>query len=181
MNRLRVVVVLLCTLLLAVGEVRAQQTDTTVVPGQSGYRDEVPEVLKKLARQYRQQVETDSIQKENGTSLVEGTLLNNLVMDNTLSNIGRDFYAYFYENWDPPQTDQHFTLYINEKPSPGIGNMVMIRINYERIFTGRLVPRQETLEALADQAIARAVSYIANYEQIRQQLEGEDMQGTGIY
>jgi len=162
-------------------ETYAQEPDTSATRTQQQSSEELPDFLKDFVRQYQRQKKADTITGLNDNSISAETLLNNLVLDNTLSKIGRDFYQIFQENWDPPQTDQQFIIYIDEMPSPGLGNMVMIRINHDKIYTGRLFPKQEALEATALQAVQQSIRYIANYEEIKQQLEGEDMQGTGIY
>jgi curli production assembly/transport component CsgE len=159
----------------------AQEPDTSVTRSQQKSSEELPDFLKEFVKKYEKQVQVDSVGDLKANGLTPETLLNNLVIDNTLSKIGRDFYQFFYDNWDPPQTDQQFIIYIDEMPSPGMGNMVMIRINHDKIYTGRLFPKQEALEATAMQAVQQTLSYVANYDEIRKQLEGEDMQGTGIY
>lgn len=182
MSRIISFIVLPVLMLVMSGNLSAQQPDTTVAGDTLKNREEVPAVLKKFVKKYKEQVQADSAMSkdlESGSS-DEGPALNNLVMDNTLSKIGHDFYETFYENWDPPQTDRHFTIYINERPSPGIGNMVMIKINYEKIFRGKLVPRQSKLKKIARRAVKRSENYIANYKKMKQQL-GEDLKGTGIY
>jgi curli production assembly/transport component CsgE len=95
--------------------------------------------------------------------------------------MGRDFYNFFYDNWDPPKTEQSFTIYIREMPSPGMGNMIQVKINYDEIFRQRISPKQEYIKQLARMAVKQSENYIANYEEIQQQLGGEDMEGTGIY
>lgn len=159
----------------------AQEVDTSVTQTQQKSGEELPDFLKEFVKKYQKQAQVDTVDGLADKGLVPETLLNNLVIDNTLSKIGRDFYQFFYDNWDPPQTDQQFIIYIDEMPSPGLGNMVLIRINHDKIFTGRLFPKQDALEATALQAVQQTTSYVANYDEIRRQLEGEDMQGTGIY
>jgi len=155
--------------------------DTTQTRSQSESGQEVPDVLKKFVKEYKNTVDRDTLARKEKEAVRQSAALKNLVMDNTLSKMGQDFYEHFYEQWDPPQTDRHFTVYIEEKPSPGMGNMVMIKINYDKVFQSRLTPRQDMIKKVAQQAVGRAENYIANYQQIKQQLEGADMKGSGIY
>jgi curli production assembly/transport component CsgE len=157
------------------------RNDTTQSRSQSGSGQEIPDVLKKFVKEYKNTVERDTLAGKEQEAVRQSAALKNLVMDNTLSKMGQDFYEFFYEQWDPPETERHFTVYIEEKPSPGMGNMVMIKINYDKVFQSRLTPRQGMIEKIAQQAVNRSESYIANYQQIRQQLEGADMKGSGIY
>jgi len=176
-------------IMLTGGQVLAQQpdstffsNDTTAGRSQSGSgQGEVPQVLKKFVKEYQNTVKRDTLAGKEEEVVRQSAALRNLVMDNTLSTMGQNFYEYFYEQWDPPETDRHFTVYIEEKPSPGMGNMVMIKINYDKVFQSRLTPRQDMIKKVAQQAVNRSENYIANYQQIKQQLEGADMKGSGIY
>jgi len=154
-------------------QVSEQERDTTKA------QENPPEALKKFVNEYKEQMKKDSSRQEE--NLMKSTGLNALVMDNTLSKSGHDFYEYFYEKWDPPETEHSFTIYINEKPSPGIGNLVEVKINYEKVFRSKLSPRQRAIKQIANQAVRKSANYLANYEKIKRQLEGEDMEGTGIY
>ena len=158
------------------------RNDTTNVRSSQGESDQkIPDVLKRFVKEYKNTMERDTLAGKEQEAVRQSAALKNLVMDNTLSKMGQDFYEFFYEQWDPPETDRHFTVYIEEKPSPGMGNMVMIKINYDKVFQSRLTPRQGMIEKIAQQAVNRSESYIANYQQIKQQLEGADMKGSGIY
>ena len=44
-----------------------------------------------------------------------------------------------------------------------------------------LQPRADIIEQLAEQAIAQTQMYLANYEELKRQLEGDDQAGTGIF
>ena len=59
--------------------------------------------------------------------------------------------------------------------------MVEIKINETLVFQSFLQPRNEYVEMLAEQAVARTTIYLQNYEEIIRQLEGDDRSGTGIY
>lgn len=173
------IIIVHAVLLVSVRGVVAQKDTASVPRDRSG--NEVPPALREVIEQYEKQVKSDTTMDQGSDLSDSQYALNNLVMDETLSKMGRDFYRFFNDNWDPPQTDQSFTIYINEMPSPGMGNMIQIKINYEEIFKQRISPKQEYIKQLARMAVQRAGNYIANYEQIKQQLEGEDMEGTGIY
>ena len=157
------------------------RNDTTKARSQDESGQEVPDVLRKFVKEYKNTVKRDTLAGKEKETVRQSAALKNLVMDNTLSKMGQDFYEHFYEQWDPPETDRHFTVYIEEKPSPGMGNMVMIKINYDKVFQSRLTPRQDMIKKIAQQAVNRSENYIANYQQIKQQLEGADMKGSGIY
>ncbi len=156
------------------------QQDTTVA-STGGQPDKVPPALRKIVEQYEQKVQSDTLIDQGKDPKDDDFVLNNLVMDETLSKMGHDFYRVFYDNWDPPKTDRNFTIYINERPSPGMGNIIQVKINYEEIFKRRISPKPEYIRQVAQMAVKQSENYIVHYQKIKQQLEGEDMKGTGIY
>jgi len=141
---------------------------------------ELPEQVESIMQKYKaskQQGEI-SLNDENKTITMD---LGGIIIDETISKMGQDFYRYFNNNWNDPGTNENFNIYISEKPTPGMGNMIIIKINYEEIFKNRISPQQQVIESLAEYAINQSQQYIRNYEEITKQLEGEDMSGTGIY
>jgi curli production assembly/transport component CsgE len=148
----------------------SQESDTTI-------NKELPKDLKSILKKYQKAMESENnINEENLTVELDG-----LIIDETISKIGRDFYTYFYDNWNISGNIKDYTLYITEKPMPGMGNMIIVKINYDEIFRNRISPRQEVIESLANYAIAQSKQYLMNYQAIKEQLEGDDMSGTGIY
>jgi curli production assembly/transport component CsgE len=176
----RLTALIITTSLFLAGTMGTLAQQNTVSSAQDTSNKEVPPALRKLVEQYEEQVKSDTTSQENDPA-ERDFVLNNLVMDETLSKMGRDFYNFFYDNWDPPKTEQSFTIYIREMPSPGMGNMIQVKINYDEIFRQRISPKQEYIKQLARMAVKQSENYIANYEEIQQQLGGEDMEGTGIY
>jgi curli production assembly/transport component CsgE len=158
----------------------AQKNDTTSVPDTLEKKEEVPDALKNFVKEYQEEIKKDSaIAKEE--DLLQKSLLSGLVMDNTLSKMGYEFYRYFNDKWNPPEMKKSFTVYIYEKPAPGIGNIVTVKINYEQIFKGKLAPRPGAVKKTAQRALKQSKNYVENYKRVSKQLEGKDMKGTGIY
>lgn len=167
-------------IILIAGNLYAQKGNDLLRDSSGGKSSDAPEVLRKFVKKYKEKVQSDSSVRLDNRQSPNNIGLNNLVMDNTLSKAGHDFYEFFYENWDPPRTNRHFTVYINEKPAPGMGNLIQVRINYDKIFRTKLTPRHRALEKVARQAVNKSLSYIKHYKKINQQL-GKDLKGTGIY
>lgn len=107
--------------------------------------------------------------------------INGLIIDETESKIGHDFYDTFYSNWQAPRTMQDYTITISEKPLPRLGAQVTISINDTPIFKRFVQPRYDIIQRMAMQGAATAYSYLENYAQIQKQLQGEDLKGNGIY
>ena len=109
--------------------------------------------------------------------------IDGLVVDQTLTKSGRDFYELFYNQWQPPNGARNFTLLIQEQPSrgPGMGTQINIIINDYNVVSIPLQPRYAIIEKYAGRAVGIAVNYLVNYQQIQRDLEGPDKMGNGIY
>ncbi len=107
--------------------------------------------------------------------------INGLIVDETESKIGHDFYDAFYSEWQAPKIMTDYTITISEKPLPQLGTQITILINDSPVFKRFVQPRYEIIEELARQGAATAYSYLENYTEIQKQLQGEDLKGTGIY
>lgn len=98
--------------------------------------------------------------------------LGGFVLDETRSKMGRDFYELFYQKWEAPVDAGNYTLTITEQPSIGRGSIVTLKLDYEKIFSARLQPRYEYIEAVSEQAVQRVQQIIQQQSQVRQQLSG---------
>ena len=109
------------------------------------------------------------------------TEINGLVIDETVTKAGRDFYEIFYSQWDAPPSEMSYTIFIKELPLLGRGSQVTIYMDETELFTQPLQPRYDVIEAVAEYAVSLVTNYVNNYESISQQLGNEDQQGSGIF
>jgi hypothetical protein len=79
--------------------------------------------------------------------------IDGMVVDETQTKVGRDFYDVFFENWESPEGAFNYTVVVQELPTPGIGTRVLVRVNDEVAFQAQLQPRYEVVEATARQAV----------------------------
>jgi len=107
--------------------------------------------------------------------------LGGLVVDETFSKIGHDFYDLFYSNWESPKNVKDYTITISEKPLPQLGTQITIKVNDTPVFQRFIQPRYEIIQEMAQQGLAVSYSYLENYKKIQKELQGEDMSGTGIF
>lgn len=122
---------------------------------------------------------------------------NVLLLDDSRTKLGRDFYEFFYQQWLAVQSDttvisrtafsdigEELTVTIDEQPAPGgIGTstIVSITINDFLIYQQFLQPRLEVIEMMAADALGAMTQYIQNYQEYQKQLGSEDQQGSGIF
>ena len=104
-----------------------------------------------------------------------------MVFDETITKVGRDFYDEFFTQWNNPTQIKDFSISIKERPMPGIGTQITVLIDEFEILKQFIRPNQEQIEMLAEYTIAIATQYLVNYQEIQAQLQSEDQSGTGIF
>jgi curli production assembly/transport component CsgE len=104
-----------------------------------------------------------------------------MIFDETITKVGRDFYEIFFNNWSNPTTITDFSITIKEMPMPGIGTQITVLMDEFEILKQFIRPNQEMIEMLADYTVGLASQYLLNYQEIQAQLQSEDQSGTGIF
>ncbi len=107
--------------------------------------------------------------------------IDGLIISETLTKIGVDFYDLFYQRWAAPPSASGYEIRIEELPAPGFGTIIVVKVNETTIFQRVLQPRYDQLEASADLAVALTQRHVNDQQRLTQQLYEEDQQGTGIY
>jgi curli production assembly/transport component CsgE len=79
--------------------------------------------------------------------------INGLVVDETRTTIGRDFYDVFYDAWVAPDNSINYTIVVEEQPVPGRGTRLIVRLNDEVAFDTRLQPGYERIQQAAFTAV----------------------------
>ncbi len=80
-------------------------------------------------------------------------LLDGLVVDETRSRLGATFYDLFYRRWEAPEGAAGHTITVQERPAPGLGAVVIVRVDDETVFGTRLQPRHAYIERAAKAAV----------------------------
>ena len=104
-----------------------------------------------------------------------------MIFDETVTKVGRDFYDVFYNSWNNPTIITDFSITIKEMPMPGIGTQITVLIDDYEILKQFIRPNQEMIELLSEYTIGLAAEYLLNYQEIQAQLQNEDQSGTGIF
>lgn len=170
MRTIRPLLQVLVASLVSLAPLQAQQPDTT---GQRGARaDSVGEAYLPSGFSYRQlRSVLDALRpvpRPAGTpaeSAGEGPRMeiDGLVVDETATKVGRDFYEVFYGAWEIPPGIAGYTIRIQEQPSPGLGTRVLLLLDDEPLLQLQLQPRFDEVEELAQ----RAAAYVAEELQRR--------------
>lgn len=88
--------------------------------------------------------------------------IDGMVLDETRSKVGRDFYDVFYTNWQQPPDTHSFSIRISEQPSPSLGTIIYVRVNDRETFRMRLQPRYDFIQQAGHYAVRQTYSYLQN-------------------
>jgi hypothetical protein len=86
--------------------------------------------------------------------------IDGLIVDETITRIGRDFYEEFYRLWQRPPDAVNFTVVVGEQPMPSMGTRIIVRVNDEIAFQGQLQPRAEMIESAAWQGVGFTYRFV---------------------
>jgi hypothetical protein len=122
---------------------------------------------------------TDDVQKSGESDVLT------LILDNTRTKVGRDFYDLFYRHWSAAQVgtdtnqpadasvllDEVCILTLDEVPTPGPGtaSQLVIRVNDEPVWQQVVSGRYDVLDAEAQDAAEVLREYVVFWK-IQQQL-----------
>jgi curli production assembly/transport component CsgE len=104
-----------------------------------------------------------------------------LVLDQTITKIGHDFYDQFYSRWEAPAGVNDFTVLIGEKPSRGNNAIITVTVNDEDLLEFPLQGKEELVLDAAQQAIEIAVNSLQQSLNLSRQLEQGNKQPLETY
>lgn len=88
--------------------------------------------------------------------------IDGMILDETRSKVGRDFYDVFYSNWQSPPDAYNFSISISEQPSPSLGTIIYVEVNEDETFRMRLQPRYDFIQQAGQYAVRQTYSYLQN-------------------
>ncbi|MCG2590918.1 curli production assembly/transport protein CsgE [Rhodohalobacter sp. WB101] len=126
--------------------------------------EENEELLEEFREAFEDMIESesDSIHEEKQQEAERDLLLelDGMVIDDTRSRVGRNFYDLFYQYWQAPENASNFTIRISERPTPTLGSIVTVKVNDETTFQYRLQPRFSIIEEAAQYAVRVTREYL---------------------
>lgn len=103
-----------------------------------------------------------------------------LIVDETITKIGRDFYGIFQRQWEAPPNSSNYTILIQEKPTRNNGAYVIISVNDEPIFEYNLEPRYDLIEEVANYTVSIVYEHLIS-DNLNKQLESEGKKEREVY
>lgn len=100
-----------------------------------------------------------------------GMEIEGLIVDQTLSKVGHDFYDIFYSQFEAPAGSGDYVVTIIEKPGRGTSTLITVSVNDNDLLEMPLQPKPEYVEAVAAEAINIVTSFLQEAGNVSQQLE----------
>lgn len=105
-----------------------------------------------------------------------------LIVNETRTRFGADFFENFYKLVSQANPNQSATVLVREEPFRMRMTRLLIKVNDVEVVQTLLRPgNSEAMEELIQNAANRVNYYIANYREVQQSLNGDDLTGSGIY
>lgn len=99
--------------------------------------------------------------------------IDGLIIDETRTKIGRDYYEVFYNQWEAPKGAKNFTIKIKELPSRGRGAQIQVFVNDEKLIHRSVQPRQEMIEDLASRSVNALAQWLVKDAQKQKDINNE--------
>lgn len=115
---------------------------------------------------------TAPCQAQNQDATDEGLEISGLVLDETKTKPGRDFYEYFTIYWQEVK-GLHYTITVSELPDATRGTFIFVRVNDTMVYRQRLNPRPDIIENAAKQAVGQVGLHLFKQLIVQQNLEEE--------
>ena len=110
-----------------------------------------------------------------------GTEAQGLVMDQTISKLGRDFYDLFYGSFEAPPGADDFTIVLLERQARANNAVVALLVNDTELFELPLNPSADAMAETAQMAVGAAIDFLLRAQSISRQLESGQRQPPEVY
>jgi curli production assembly/transport component CsgE len=161
----------MCLLMAAMNPVKGQVAADTL---NTQAKAKTLEVLKKI-------IEATTHNKENSRD----SLLENqndvdgfIIVDETRTKSGRDFYECFQNLWDTPANIHDYTITIQELPDRLMTTQISVLVNDNIAYRSMMQSRYEIIESQAGEAVSNCMTMLTNYNEIFKDLNTPDMDNS---
>jgi curli production assembly/transport component CsgE len=94
-----------------------------------------------------------------------------LVLDQTLTKLGRDFYEFFYGTFQPPMGLDEYTIIVAERPFRGNNSIITIKVNEQELLEMPLPTRADQMEEIVAGAVGASRDYLDQLQAVSKQLD----------
>ena len=108
-----------------------------------------------------------------------------LILDETQTHVGRQFYEYFTSYWVEPRDFKDYSIKVGERASAKWGDWVWVLITVgpyrdRMVFRSVIKPNTTDVEEKALEAVRKTLGFIAYYKKIKGNIKEEDLKGDGF-
>ncbi|MDT0293154.1 CsgE family curli-type amyloid fiber assembly protein [Mesonia ostreae] len=100
----------------------------------------------------------------------DGFIINGLIIENTLTKAGRDFYRYFYSDYYNRGIISAKNITIEEAPGRGRTTRISVKVGDDLVWQFFSQPRKDFLKKMAKTALDRAIAHLQRLQQQNQQI-----------
>lgn len=109
-----------------------------------------------------------------------GIEINGIVMDETKTKAGRDFFDYFYRTWDTVNFTVEYMILVKEEVFRRNQTKVSLIVNEEVVFQTPVQPKEEYLIQVANRGSLYVKHFLKKLQSGRVDYL-QDMRGSGLY
>lgn len=117
------------------------------------------EGIKEVSERKEIKISTDEAKPQ------DGFVINGLVIENTITKAGRDFYRFFYSDYYNRQITTPFNIKIEEDPGRGRMTRISVYVQDDLIMRFFVQPRRDYLKQMAEIAMQRSINQLRKLEQ----------------
>lgn len=132
----------------------------------------------KLEEALRQLLKADSTARRTARL---GSESQGLVLDQTISKIGHDFYDLFYGTFEAPPGTTDFTVLVGERPGRGNSSLLVLTVNDQELLETPLPVRFDQQQELAAQVVEIAQGFLIEAQSVSRQLEAGQRTPLEVY
>ncbi|NVO30308.1 CsgE family curli-type amyloid fiber assembly protein [Hymenobacter lapidiphilus] len=110
-----------------------------------------------------------------------GFEIEGLVVDQTISKLGRDFYSVFFSTFESPAGSGDYVVTITEKPARGTSILVTVAVNNTDLLEMPLQPNEEYIDAAASEAVSTVTQHLMENNRLGNELEKGNSQPLEVY
>lgn len=174
-NKVLHVLVFFCLFLLLAGAREGYAQHNQPLPQQP-----LPQDTVELEKKEEPQTPEQNGQYEQQVRSSADLEIDGLIVDKTITKVGRDFYEVFQRQWEAPPMAKNFTIQIEELPSRGNISVVSLSVNEDKLFEQPLQPRYDVIEEVATYMVGVVYEYLVN-DRLNQQLEAEGKKAREVF
>jgi len=134
---------------------------------------EVPAAILELVRQFDKQVKEAKAQKKQQIVDPPALEIDGIIMDETMSKSGREFYELFFANWVKPIGFSNYYIKIKERPFQFNNTLIEVYLKEQLIYQQMMKRRYDEVEQMAKSAVGVTQKQIYKLVMAQQALQKE--------